>query len=127
MDLRRKMKPMTNVMPRTSRALAIIDKSGRGNPLPARAPGGVPPVLLVTGTADGVAVGNWSVPVAVGSAVAVPVTCGVAVLPGVGVLPGPQRKMKEEKKLVAVVSPCDGVVLGVGVGEGVGEGVGVGV
>src|SRR5215467_510364 len=115
MDLRRKMKPMTNVMPRTSRALAIIGKSGEGNPLPARSPGGVPPVLLVTGTADGVAVGSWSVPVAVGSAVAVPVTCGVAVLPGVGVDVWPGAG-------VGV-----GVLVGVGVGVLVGVGVGVGV
>jgi len=33
-ERRRKMKPMTNTMPRTSRALAIIDMNGKGNPPP---------------------------------------------------------------------------------------------
>jgi hypothetical protein len=104
--LRRKMKAMTKAMPRTSRALAIIDINGRGDLPPG--PGGVPveelPLLWVAGTADGVDVGVWStLVVVVGTGVAVPVTCGVAVL--VGVVPG--------------VSVWPGAIAGVGVGVGV--------
>ena len=95
---------MRNAMPRISRALAIIDINDRGDPRPGGVPVEEPPLLWVTGTADGVDVGVWSaLVVVVGTGVVVPVTCGVAVL--VGVVPG--------------VSVWPGAIAGVGVGVGV--------
>lgn len=106
MEPRSKTKATTDTMPRISKTLAVIKMNGRGDPPPVLVPGGVPPLLLVTGTAVAVDVGVWSALVAVGIAVAVPVPWGVAVLPGVDVAPG--------------VGVWPGAVVGVLVGVGVG-------
>src|SRR5215469_1535325 len=111
---RSKTKATTDTMPRISKTLAVIKMYGRSGRPPSGVPGGVPPLLLVTGTAVAVEVGVWSAAVALGITVTVPVACGVAVRLGVGVMTG------------AVVGVGVGVLVGVGVGVLVGVGVGEG-
>ena len=57
MEPRSKTKATTDTIPRISKTLAVIKMNGIGDLPPVLVPGGVPPLLLVTGTTVAVEVG----------------------------------------------------------------------